>query len=60
MANMSQKKLVTLVSRLDNPVYINYAGESFTLPPRGTKPNLEEAKLGAIPRGVLKQKQYQS
>lgn len=45
-----------LVSRVDNPLYISYNGETMCLPPRGTTKNnelLKKSLLGTIPKGVI-------
>lgn len=50
---MSEKVMGNLISRLDNPVCISYMGESITLSPRAVVKNVDKAKLGALPKGIV-------
>lgn len=44
--------LGTLVSKLDYPVYITYAGDTTMVSPRARTPNVEKALLGELPTGL--------
>lgn len=42
-----------LISRLPQPVTINYDGQAFILPPQGKSKPLDVRFLGALPKGVV-------
>ena len=44
---------VILVSKLDHPCEISYAGDAFMLSPRGKTPVIRKALLGAVPKNVI-------
>lgn len=48
------KKLVSLFSRLQNPVYVTYGESVITIPPRGIVRNLNPEMLGILPNGIDK------
>jgi hypothetical protein len=49
--------MVTLVSKLSHPRRIKYDEEFIVVPPHGKYPNIDESKLGELPRGIYKIKQ---
>lgn len=47
------KSTIRLVSTLDNPVTISYAGDVIIIPPRGTTKPIDKQQLGAVPKGII-------
>lgn len=50
---MAENKKGSLINNLDHPVYLSYLGEGMMLSPRQVLKNVESAKLGALPKGVV-------
>jgi len=52
-ASEQEKKTGKLISQLNHPVTITYAGEVMTLSPREPVKNVVRERLGSLPKGVI-------